>query len=168
MGLAEFDSLVKKTFIILSIIVVFYNIYKERSIITKTDKFVNVVFMPIYLILLLAEVFTIYNIWYFNKKEAKMASKREKTLEERDREELFNTIGFSEKEIEEAAEIEAALIMTMNELGIDRIKVNDGYIELENKEVLNIEKMKEDGVYQKYTKPVMQESKFETIRHEEE
>jgi len=69
MGLAEFDSLVKKTFIILSIIVVFYNIYKERSIITKTDKFVNVVFMPIYLILLLAEVFTIYNIWYFNKKE---------------------------------------------------------------------------------------------------
>jgi hypothetical protein len=62
MGLAEFDSLVKKTFIILSIIVVFYNIYKERSIITKTDKFVNVVFMPIYLILLLAEVFTIYNI----------------------------------------------------------------------------------------------------------
>jgi hypothetical protein len=97
-----------------------------------------------------------------------MASKREKTLEERDREELFNTIGFSEKEIEEAAEIEAALIMTMNELGIDKIKVDGGYIELENKEVLNIEKMKEDGVYQKYTKPVMQESKFETMRNEEE
>lgn len=63
MDINSFDDLIRNIFIILSILFVLHNIYKEKEVITKSDVFVNMAFIPIYLVLLTIEVLTIYKIW---------------------------------------------------------------------------------------------------------
>lgn len=62
MDINKFDNIIRNIFIILSILFVLYNIYKEKEVITKSDVFVNMAFIPIYLVLLAIEVLTIYKI----------------------------------------------------------------------------------------------------------
>lgn len=62
MDINNFDDLIRNIFTILSILFVLHNIYKEKEVITKSDVFVNMAFIPIYLVLLAIEVLTIYKI----------------------------------------------------------------------------------------------------------
>lgn len=92
-----------------------------------------------------------------------MASKREKTLEEKEREMMLEEIGLSDKEIKESAEFETALTIMMREAGIDKIKVGDYYIGIEDEYELDIEKMKEDGIYDQYASHRLQDETLEYV-----